>query len=332
VKVHGIPGRARAGALLAALAVLGVSACDTSPGAAALVGDHRISTEALQDAVNAALDDPAAQASIGADRAGFARTELSRLISNEIVAAAAAAHGVTVTTSEIDSQIGSFAQQAGGMDQLAQQAAGQGIPRDELRTFIRYYVLENKLADALVADTPVSRADLERAYQENINSYDQVHSAHILVADKKTADSILAQVRRDPKRFAALAAKYSTDTSNAQDGGDLGFAGRGDFVPEFSDAIFSAKPGTFLEVHTQFGWHVVHVIERQRTSLAEATPELKGTLLQQTRDQLLAEALQAAARRLGVHVNPRYGRWDGTQGQVVPAGQRGAVSSPSPTA
>jgi foldase protein PrsA len=335
VNISGGLRRAGVSAVMAALAAVAASGCGgqtTSPGAAALVGEERISVETLQHTVDAALADPAAQASIGDDRAKFTRTELGRLISNLIVASAAAAHGIAVTTSELDDQVQSFAQQAGGMDQLLQQAAGQGIPGNELRSFIRYYVLQNKLADALVADTPVSQAELQKAYDANLDQYDQVHSAHILVDDKKTADSILAQVRRNPSRFAALAARFSTDTSNKDNGGDLGFAGRGQFVAPFSDAIFAAKPDTFLEVHTEFGWHVVHVIERKRTSLAEATPELKTNLLQQTRDRLLSETLSAEARRLGIHVNPRFGRWDGRQGAVVPLSGRDAVSSPSPAA
>jgi foldase protein PrsA len=311
--------------------VIGVSGCNTSPGAAALVGDHRISTDTLQAEVNRALADPQAEAQLGADRASFTRTQLGRLIHNRIVATAAAAHHVTVTPADIDTQIASFAQQAGGMAQLLQQAAQGGVPKGELRDFIRFYVMEQKLADALVADVPVSQSDLRAAYQQNIDQYDQVHSAHILVKTKGQAESILAQVRNDPSQFAALAAKFSSDTSNKDSGGDLGFAGRGQFVPEFSDAIFAAKPGSFIVVHSQFGWHVVHVIEHRTVSLAKAAPELKTTLLKDARDRLLATTEQAQAKRLGIHVNPRYGRWDPSKGDVVAIGAKQEVSSPSPS-
>jgi foldase protein PrsA len=333
VNVLGGPRRARIGVLAAtAVALLGLSGCRTSPGAAALVGDFRISTETLQHEVNTALADPAAQASFGSDRAGFARTQLGRLISNRVIAITAAEHHITVSPSEIDAQIDSFAQQAGGMDQLIRSAAEGGVPESELRLFVRYYVLQQKLGDALVADAPVSEADLQQAYQQNIDQYDQVHSAHILVKTKELADTILAQVRANPDKFAQLASQYSIDTSNKDTGGDLGFAGRGQFVPAFSDAIFSAKPGSFVEVHTKFGWHVVHVIEHKKTSLEDATSDLKSSLLQDTRTRLLSQTLSEQGRKLGIHVNPRYGRWDSAQGTVVPVGGGGAVSSPAPAA
>jgi foldase protein PrsA len=261
----------------------------------------------------------------------FTRTELGRLINNHIIAAAAAAHGITVSQADVDKQLNEFAQQAGGTAQLLQQAEQSGIPRDELSSFTRYYVLQQKLADALVADVPVSQSQLEAAYQQSIDNYDQVHSAHILVKTKAEADSILAQVRANPSSFAKLAAQHSLDTSNKDNGGDLGFAGEGQFVPSFSHAIFAAKPGTFIEVHSKFGWHVVHVIAHKRVSLEQATPELKTTILKDTRDKLLQEALTAEAHKLGVHVNPRFGAWDYAQGTVVAPTLKGAVSSPSPT-
>jgi foldase protein PrsA len=309
----------------------GVSGCNTSPGAAAVVGSDRISTKVLQQAVDRALADPQAQAQLGADRAGFTRTELGRLINNKIIAAAAAAHHITVSAPEIDAQINVFAQQAGGTTQLLQQAAQGGVPKADLRGFIRFYVMGQKLADALVANVPVSQSQLQAAYNAAIDTYDQVHSAHILVKDKKTADTILAQVRRDPTQFAALAAKNSIDTSNKDKGGDLGFAGRGQFVAAFSNAIFAAKPGSFIEVHSKFGWHVVDVIAHRVTTLSQAAPALKANLLKPTRDQLQAKALAAAAKKLGIHVNPRYGHWDAAHLAVVATSPKQDVSSPSPS-
>jgi parvulin-like peptidyl-prolyl isomerase len=315
-----------------AVAVLaGCGNASTSPGAAAVVGDQRISTDALQKTVDRALRDPQAQSKLGADRARFVREELGRLINNDVIAAAAAAHGVTVSNSEIDSQISQFAQQAGGQAQLEQSAAQNGVPKEDLRNFIRFYVLQQKLADKLVAGVPVSPDQLQAAYQQNIDQFDQVHSAHILVKDKKTADKILAQVKKNPGSFASLAAQYSQDTSNKNSGGDLGFAGHGQFVPEFSNAIFAAKPGSFIEVHSQFGWHVVHVIARKTVSLQQASAQLKSQVLKSKRDALLHQALADEAKKLGVHVNPRYGTWDAQNGQVVPLSGKNDVSSSSPS-
>jgi foldase protein PrsA len=332
--VLGIRAFSRVGGVAVGLVVmtLSLSGCNTSPGAAALVGDDRISTASLQHEVDRALSLPDVQPQLSSDRVGFTRSELARLVTNLIVAAAAKEHHVTVSPADVEQQMNEFAQQAGGSQQLLQQAEQSGIPRAELTVFTRYYVLQQKLADLLVASIPVSLAQLQAAYQKNIDQYDQVHSAHILVKSKSLADSILAQVKQDPSSFAKLAAKYSTDTSTKTNGGDLGFAGQGQFVPDFSKAIFQAKPGSFIEVHSQFGWHVVHVIAHRVITLAQATPQLKTTLLQATRDKLVLQALASEGRKLGVHVNPRYGRWNYATQSIDGVPLKDQVSVPSPSA
>jgi parvulin-like peptidyl-prolyl isomerase len=315
----------------AGLITLGVAGCNASPGAAALVGGTRISITALQQAVNAALADPAAAQQLGADRAGFARTQLARLVNNIVISHVAAADGITVTSADVDQQLASFAAQAGGEQQLEQQASQGGVPAKDLRSFIRYYVMQQKVADKLVAGVTVTQEQLQAAYQQNIDQYDQVDSAHILVAKKALADTILAQVKAKPSTFAALARKYSIDTGSKNSGGALGFQPASQLVKPFASAIFAAKPGSFVEVHSQFGWHVIHVISHKHVSLEQAAPELKAGILQPERQKLLAAAEAAEAKKLGVHVNPRYGTWDLANGKVVPLSGNRQLSVPVPS-
>ena len=323
--------RVIATASAAGLLALGATGCNTSPGAAALVGGTRISITTLQKAVNAALADPAAAQQLGTDRAAFARTQLARLVNNIVIVRLAAANGVTVTASDVDQQLASFAQQAGGEKQLEQQASQGGVPAKDLRTFIRYYVMQQKVADKLIAGVSITPDQLQAAYQQNIGQFDQVDSAHILVTSKALADQLFAQVKAKPSSFAALAHKYSIDTGSKNSGGELGFQPAAQLVKPFSDAIFAAKPGAFVEVHSQFGWHVIHVIAHKHVSLEQATPQLKANILQPERQKLLAQAEAAEAKKLGVHVNPRYGTWDAANGKVVPVSGNHRLSVPAPS-
>ena len=69
--------------------------------------------------------------------------------------------------------------------------------------------------------------------------------------------------------FEELAKAYSEDNS-AQNGGDLGWFGRGRMVPEFDSAAFALAPGEISEpVRTQFGWHIIQSVERKKDKNGE---------------------------------------------------------------
>ena len=288
-------------ALAAGAALLLLTGCgdgEVRPGAAAIVGEQRITTEELQELVERGLADPQAAQQLGADRPAYQRLALSRLINSAILEEVAEDEDVEVTDGDVDQQIEQFAQQAGGREPLEQQAAQSGIAPEDLKPFVRSIVLDQAVGDAVTADIDVPQADLKGLYEENIAQYDRVRARHILVPEEAQARSILADVQKDPTTFADLAAQFSTDTSNKDQGGDLGLAGRGQFVPAFEDAIFGAKEGDVVVVQTQFGWHVVEVLERQTTTLAEATPELRRTVLQAERQAAVPVPSSRAATPL----------------------------------
>ena len=64
--------------------------------------------------------------------------------------------------------------------------------------------------------------------------------------------------------FKVLATLYSDDTESAKNGGELGFVGRGELVSEFESAAFALKGDEISEViETQFGYHIIQLIERR---------------------------------------------------------------------
>ncbi|MBV6397084.1 MAG: Foldase protein PrsA [Anaerolineales bacterium] len=167
---------------------------------------------------------------------------------------------------------------------------------------------------ASATPTPYTREGFDQAFQESMDSYqtelnispadyrklvesdllrqkvfeaitahlkpfeEQVWARHILVADEATANTILERIENG-EEWAALAAEFSTDTSNKDQGGDLGWFGRGQMVPEFEDAAFAVAPGQISKpVQSQFGWHLIQVIgHEERPITADAFEQKKQT-------------------------------------------------------
>jgi len=85
-------------------------------------------------------------------------------------------------------------------------------------------------------------------------------------AAKTLADSILAAIKSGAD-FSALALKYSSDGSAAK-GGDLGTFGYGAMVPEFNEFSFTKPVGEKAVVKTQFGYHVIDILNQSNFSPA----------------------------------------------------------------
>ena len=88
----------------------------------------------------------------------------------------------------------------------------------------------------------------------------QIHAAHILVKTEQEAFVALYDIRSG-KDFGDVAKAISICPS-AKKGGDLGWFGKNKMVREFETAVFALKSGELSKpVKTQFGWHVIKVIE-----------------------------------------------------------------------
>jgi peptidyl-prolyl cis-trans isomerase SurA len=102
----------------------------------------------------------------------------------------------------------------------------------------------------------------------------QVHARHILLRtneleDDQTVEQKLADIRRrvvDGKEdFAAIAAVTSQDPGSAADGGDLGWAGPGTFVPEFEKQLTALQENEISKpFKSQYGWHIVQMLGRRQ--------------------------------------------------------------------
>ena len=127
----------------------------------------------------------------------------------------------------------------------------------------------------------------------------EVHAQHILVDKEDQAKKIIDQLNKGAD-FATLAKANSKDPA-AQNGGDLGYFKQADMVPEFATAAFALKPGqvTQTPVHTQFGWHVIKVIDT-RTAPPPTFDQAKDEIRQQIIQAEVRKALDQARQGLTV--------------------------------
>ncbi len=150
-----------------------------------------------------------------------------------------------------------------------------------------------------------------KTYYDNFEP--KVKASHILIGledeseeasakAKKTAEELIARLDKG-EDFAALAKEFSKDPGSGEKGGDLGFFGKGQMVPEFEEAAYSLKVNEYTKtpVKSQFGYHIIlktdeekkdtlevmkdKIIEDLATQKVSADPKLGDKILVKMREE-----------------------------------------------
>jgi len=158
--------------------------------------------------------------------------------------------------------------------------------------------------DKVASTINVTDEQLRAAYSSSLDNFrmpERVHARHILLktdgksdAEKKAilakAEDLLKQLKNGAD-FAELAKKNSQD-GTAEQGGDLGWFVRNQMVPEFDSVAFSLKPKELSGiVTTQFGYHIIQVIEKDPAKL-KPFEDVKDDLAKEVRAQSVTDKMQ----------------------------------------
>lgn len=219
----------------------------------AKVGGVKISQEELNSALNKQ----------------YGATVLDTLISDKVIELEAEKKSVTVSKKAIQSQLDTLATQYGSEEALESALASNNMTINDAKKSIKTYLLTKKLIEPTL---DITDSELKSYFKENKDSYNetaQVKASHILLNDKKTANTVLAKLN-DGGDWDKLAKKYSQDSSNASDGGNLGYFAKSDMDEDFADAAFSLKVGeTSKIVKSSYGYHIIKVTGKKATKKVE---------------------------------------------------------------
>ena len=165
--------------------------------------------------------------------------------------------------------------------------------------------IEEQLLQRMVLEKEMTAAISDEALKKRYDkmvagmaSNEEVHARHILLKTEDDAKAVIKELAKGAD-FAELAKKKSTGPSGPN-GGDLGFFGKGQMVPEFEKAAFAMAKGAVSTdpVKTQFGYHVIKVEERRKAEVPKydaVVEQLRGEISQE-RGSAYVEKLRSGAK------------------------------------
>ena len=235
---------------------------------------------------------------------------LKDLITNKLLVAKAEIDSVLVEDNQVDQELNSrmalIINQVGSEDEI-EKYYNKTIAefKKELFDDIKEQLVVRKMRQEILTDVVVSPEEVKDFYEsvprDSLPYFStQVKVSQIVktpVVGKEQKDKTREELLKirdkimNGESFEILATLYSQDPGSAQNGGNLGFVGRGSFQPEFEAAVFKLKEGEVsMPIETEFGFHLIQLIEK-RGNLFNSRhillqPDFSDSDIQKTKDFL----------------------------------------------
>ncbi len=252
----------------------------------AVVNDGVIMRSELDDRIAQVEQQAAAQGGNLPPRNQLAQQVLERMVMDEIQLQMARRANLSVDDTELNRQLRSIAESNNmTLDQFADAVEADGITLADVREDVRREMLMRQVQQRQISQhVTVSDRDVERflsqqpSQQQGQAFIEETRARHILVELTPTRNENQARARAEEARqrlqqgadFASVAREYSDDRGSAMNGGDLGWVRPGQTVPAFEEAMTSLSPNQLSKpVRSQFGYHVIEVLERRRQDVTE---------------------------------------------------------------
>ncbi len=279
---------------------------DAAPAPVAVVNGEPIPRAALERELQ--------QLRVGGEGTGPAevlhQSALDGLVSRTLLLQQARTRGIAVGPEQVDRAFLALRSEYPGTafdDMLAQER----LTVADLRTRIaEQLTVERLFQEEVFPRIQVSDDEVAAWYAAHAAEFDEperVHARQIVVQTREEATRLRDEVRRKPASFSAVASRASI-APEAKRGGDLGWFGKGQGMPEVFDACFKLAPGTVSDVvPSPFGFHVFQVVEKKppgRRTLDQARPAIAARLLREKRARAQEEYVAALRSQAKFQIDP----------------------------
>ena len=183
-------------------------------------------------------------------------------------------------SSQVDMRISYLISQVGSKEKL-EEYFGKPLHalKEELREMVKNQQIVQQMQKKIVGDVKCTPAEIRRFVskipQDSIPTIPTQVEVQILIVEPKVSKEAIEEVKSrlrefrtrvesGESEFSTLAILYSEDTESAKRGGEIGFMGKGQLVPEYADVAFAMQDKKKLSkiVESEFGFHLIQLIDK----------------------------------------------------------------------
>jgi peptidyl-prolyl cis-trans isomerase C len=231
---------------------------------------------------------------------------LDQLIEKRLILHEAPKMGITVSDDELEEALAAIKRgyPEGGFEEVVPDEASLLQWKERLHQRLLIEKVFNRVSQVT---SPIDEKIMRKYYEKHREKFvvaEQVRVRHIVVKDRQDAESILRKLKRgDP--FDELARQYSIGPE-AEEGGDLGFFGRGEMPEEF-DVVFSLQEGEISDiVQSPYGYHIFQVVAKRGQSesgFAEVKAQIGQMIIREEEEKAFQDWLKTIKKKARVRVN-----------------------------
>jgi peptidyl-prolyl cis-trans isomerase C len=221
---------------------------------------------------------------------------------------------------KVDEKVGQTRKQFPSQADFEKALKGANITENKLKDLARRnIVIDNLMQKEVFSKITVTEADAKKFYDDNPDKFkmpERTQASHILISadqkatpeDKKKAKEKAEAIR---KRVAkgedfATVAKAESNCPSAAKGGDLGYFGKGQMVPEFEKAAAALKLGELSDVvESPFGYHIIKVMDRKpadTVKFAEVKDKIEDYLKGQKAQKPMSDYVEKIKKEAKVEI------------------------------
>ncbi len=231
---------------------------------------------------------------------------LQNIIAQKVIIFQAKLDSIEVTEDEVNAQLDlrfdNILNQMNGDEQFFREYYGAGVTemKERFRDDQRQQILANRMQQKLINSVKITPSEVKEFYQsipkDSLPFLDsEVELGELIIVPKinetqksiarEKLEKIRTKIISGEENFEEMALKNSMDPGSAARGGDLGFAKRGTYVPEFEAVVFGLHEGEISEVfESPFGFHIIKLIERRGNSVRARHILIKPDITQEDLD------------------------------------------------